>query len=832
MLKTIYSALLCACLLCFYTKGFADATYCQTYWPQITNTTDLLNQFGQTTDYLINKPMSITNSTLEDLTIQPTDYISMLSVDGNPSYVIPAGQTRKFTYHYAPGSLKDVYLKCNDKNLDATIAIQFPSYDINFKGKTESCTVHAHNDTAKLSLLRSANWVDVYYYQHRGPYPSPVTYHSRIENELAQSQYTHFSGQALDSGENQYVFNDQKAASSNPSIVQENLSLDITQCHDTKGNAIEITNNTNDTLSHFTAKDKSFISSSSKLFNDDSETISPLGSSDEAITSANYPTVIPYDALDENGNWSFSYKDKNNNNHTITVGVKSDLDPILSGFYIKGSSIFNPPLYYRLDSSTQSLESGYPKAIASGYKSLLSAIGNHNVLATLGISPDGKGEEFILDNNTTVYFDEHEETTTVQELPSAVLGLMGHNKIVAAATDYKHFYYFLDNNTYIATDTNDHDAQLRSFAVWKGLSAAVGTNKIVAAFYDTPNQKFYIFLNDGTYIRSAGAGDINTASDFKLNYWPAIDLAYLMDQKDYSYKFYANKLHIYAMVFKKASPNLSKKKNNIKGQLYKNKGLKLTSNPVLALEYVFYKSGRYAILYQDEVHNFAMMPGYPKPTSELFPSIAKDQIKNIQSVAFDTNTGDLNVYLNNGTVYTGVSPHVNYPQHPIPDAQFFMKILFPASSIISVTSMPAVSQSTGIYFAPVSDNSAAFMQLFTNRAPWWAWIPTPNVTKQEKVISGPNSSTLVVTSTGKTTGGEEEACYLHHSQDVVYIDQEYTEWKKLSDLFSGIYLFKPTITCKDSAAKNPDTCTVSVTGNSPAKTFNIAITSASHQTKH
>ena len=832
MLKTIYSALLCACLLCFYTKGFADATYCQTYWPQITNTTDLLNQFSQTTDYLINKPMSITNSTLEDLTVKSNGYITIQSMDSNPSYVIPAGQTRTFRYHYAPEGLKDFYYKCNEWDDNATINLQFPSYDINFKGKTESCTVHAHNDIDKWNYNRTPNWVDVFFYIHQGAYPSPLTYPSKAFNNVAQSQYTHFSGKALESDENQYIFHDQKAASSNPSIVQENLSLDITQCNDTKLNAIEITNNTNDTLSHFTAKDKSFISSSSKLFNDDSETISPMGSSDKAMTSNDYPTVIPYDALDKNGNWSFSYKDKNNNNHTITVGVKSDLDPIISGFYVTGSSFFNPPLYYRLDSSTQSLDSGYPASITSGYKSLLSVIGNHNVLAILGTSSDNKGEKFILDNNTTVYFDEHTQTTTVQQLPIEVLRLMGHNKIVAAATDYEQYYYFLDNNTYIATDTHDQDAQLRSFAVWKGLSAAVGTNKILTAFYDPANQKFYFFLNNSTYLRSSETGVEYTEDDFKLGYWPAIDLAYQKDQKEYTYKFYANKSKIYAMVFKKASPELSKKKNNIKGQLYKNKGLKLTSRPVSAQEYVFYKSGRYAILKKDVYDNFSMMPGYPKPISELFPSIPQDQIKNIQSVVFDTNMGNLNVYLNNGTVYAGVTPHVNTPQYPIADNQFYSSFVGPVSTIQSVTSMFDFPGNTGIFSGLNSDSESHF-QWYTNRSPRQEqhFMRIDYLSNKQSVISGPDGHSLVAPATGKIMDGEEEAIYFYHD-DSYYLSKTKPQFEKLSDLFSGIYLFKPTITCKDSAAINPDTCTASVTNNSKGKTFGIAINSASHQTKH
>ncbi len=833
MLKTVYTALLSACLLCFWIKGAAD-DFCQKGFPQITSNNFDMTEFSHDTNYLIDKPITITNSTNEDLTLQPTDYIVMTPTGKNSGYVIPATQSRSFLYYYKVADLLDVYHYCSEENLSGSIYLQFPTIHLRLKGKTESCTITGQNGIAYKQNIpdSTTNWVDVNY----RPEESKGVYVSRLAENYAQSQFTHFMGPALAITKNQYIFHDNLAATTSPHVADESLSLNVVQCNDIKTNAIKITNNTNDTLSHFTAKDKSFISTSSKLFNDDSEKISAMGSTDSASTSTNYPTVIPYDALDENGKWSFSYKDDNNNDHNITVGVKSDLDPIIAGTYIS-SLTFRPPLYYRLDPFYQTLDSGYPAATTRGYKGLLSIIGNHNVAAILNTSTDNDSERFILDNGTVVDYDEIHHSARANILSTPIRNLIAQHKIVAAANDSETNYYFLDNNTFITANTNDDNPKLQSYAEWPGLSNAVGTNKIVTAFYAAAKKRFYIFLNNGRYIGASSTGVEYTADDFKRGNWPGIDLTYLMDQKDYSYKFYANKYHIYAMVFKNANPYLSKKKNNTKYQLHTNKELQADIPPDLTLYYVFYKSGRYVVLSKDDNHNFARRPEYPQPTSELFPSIPKDQIKNINSVVFDGNSGNLNVFLNNGTVYPEISPNINYSPNPMSDDQFFQfsdkyhSSKYIGKPIQVVTHMPSFPNHSGIFF--IGDDQKAYLSVFWDHVPDMEdWTPQDYLSTNQTIISGPNGFSLVVPETGKTMGSEEEADYLLHCIDDKYITESCMGTHKLSDLLPGIYLFNPTITCKDSAAKNPDACTANVTSSPSGTTFGITINSTSNQTKH
>ncbi len=224
---------------------------------------------------------------------------------------------------------------------------------------------------------------------------------------------------------------------------------------------------------------------------------------------------------------------------------------------------------YQLSFGAQSVDSGFPKSVEKNFPSLISYLrdndNNWKHTITAAIAGDSRHPSryyFFLENKTYIWFDDKDKKVygpvsfkQSKDWPG-ISRAVGSNTIVAGFYDRHQTFFFLSNNTCFQFLDGHFSppkpiADTFSSLLQKSISA---NNGLLTGFYDPSKYAYYFFFNNGKYLRYDNKHSHYPVKNVNSNTWPGIDHDSFTNRKYYN-KFMINKGNdkIFDFVLRKAS---------------------------------------------------------------------------------------------------------------------------------------------------------------------------------------------------------------------------------------------------------------------------------------
>ncbi|WP_330924258.1 hypothetical protein [Candidatus Sororendozoicomonas aggregata] len=193
---------------------------------------------------------------------------------------------------------------------------------------------------------------------------------------------------------------------------------------------------------------------------------------------------------------------------------------------------------YQLSFGAQSLDSHFPKPVEQNFPSLTSYLkdkDNHwKHTITAAISGDSKHPSryyFFLENKTYIWFDDKDKRVhgpvslkQSKDWPG-IARAVGSNKIVAGFYDLFQTTFFLSNNTcFQFLDGHFFPPEPIADTFSSSLQKSISANKgLLTAFYDPSKYAYYFFFNNGKYIRYDSSYSSYPVKNVNSHTWPGLD---------------------------------------------------------------------------------------------------------------------------------------------------------------------------------------------------------------------------------------------------------------------------------------------------------------------